>query len=368
MTASSKPEFTIGEIAQQTIYARMPAWLSRLLLAAILGLVILPALPHPAHYIPGERQWGQAGPAKSDMSLYRRIVIDMENGQDYYQAAATEHRRLGYPTSPAPVFRMPTLAWVLLFLRTDLMRLAALALAYGTIMVLLYRELLARKKTLPVRIAVLAAAVSGLSVAGATDATYWHEVWAGLLIALSLLSYKRNNWWPAVVAGLIACLIREIALPYLVVMAGFALFEGRRKELIAWTGALLVAAVASILHLSVASGLAQAGDMVSASWLGFGGWDFAIASAKWNVLLHSLPYPLIALAICLGVIGLAGANDSRASRAAFLVGGYLMAFLIVGRPDNYYWGIIFTPLLPMGWIFAWRAMRELTGNCLHRRS
>lgn len=364
VTTGSRSDCTTGEIAQRTVYARLPAWLSRLVLAAILGLVVLPALPHPALHIPGEREWGQAGSAKSDMSLYRRVVTDLEHGQDYYQAAAKEHRRSGYPTSPAPVFRMPTLAWVLLFFRTDVMRLIALAFVYGATIVLLYRELQAEKKSLPVRVGVLAVAVTGLSVAGATDAVYWHEVWAALLIALSLLSYRYTRWWPAVLGGFAACLVREIAAPYLVVMAGFALFERRWKEFFAWVGAIVAFAVALVLHLSIASRLHQAGDIVSASWLGFGGWDFAIASAKWNILLHGLPYPLIALAICLGVVGLAGANDCRARRAAVIVGSYLMALLIVGRPDNYYWGIIFTPLLPMGWLFAPRAIRDLATNAL----
>jgi hypothetical protein len=364
VTTAPQPDCTTGEIAQRTIYARLPAWLSRFLLAAILGLVVLPALPHPALHIPGERQWGQPGPARSDMGLYRRVVADLENGQDYYVAAATEHRRFGYPTSPAPVFRMPTLAWMLLFLRTDFIRLTALALIYGATMVLLYRELQAGKNSLPVRVGVLAVAVTGLSVAGATDAVYWHEVWAGLLIALSLLSYRGARWWPAVLGGLAACLIREIAAPYLVVMAGFALLERRWKEVFAWIGAIVAIAAALVLHLSFASRLHQAGDIVSASWLGFGGWDFAIASAKWNILLHGLPYPLIALAICLGLVGLAGASDCRARRAAVIVGAYLMALLIVGRPDNYYWGIIFTPLLPMGWLFAPRAIRDLAASAL----
>lgn len=366
MVTEAQQGRTAKERSCLTLYARMPAWLARLILVAILGLVVLPAMPHPALHIPGERQWGQASSGKSDMSLYRHVVADMEMGQNYYPAAAAEHRRFGYPTSPAPVFRMPTLAFILLALRTDILRLAALWLVYGAIVILLYRELQAARKSMPVRIGVLAVAVTGLSVAGASDAAYWHEVWAALLIALSLLSYRKARWWPAVLAGLLACLIREIALPYLAVMAGFALLERRWKEFFGWIGAMSAVAIALVLHLSIASGLHQAGDIVSASWLGFGGWDFAIASAKWNILLHGLPYPLIALALCLGLVGLAGAHDGRARRAAAFVGGYLLALLIVGRPDNYYWGIIFTPLLPMGWLFAPHAVRDLAANALSR--
>ena len=93
--------------------------------------------------------------------------------------------------------------------------------------------------------------------------------------------------------------------------------------------------------------------------MGLYGWDFAIATAKWNILLHELPYPLIALALCLGVIGLAGAEDGRARRAAVIVAGYLAGFLVVGRPDNYYWGLLYALLLPVGFLLAPAALRDL---------
>jgi len=248
---------------------------------------------------------------------------------------------------------------MLAILRFDSIRLMALGLAYSASIIVLYRELLAAGKPLPARIGILAVAVTGLSVAGATDAVYWHEVWAALLIAISLLCYQPARWWPAVLCGLFACLVREIALPYLLVMALFALREKRWKEFGAWMCATALFAVAYTAHLRTAATLYRQGDIVSASWLGFGGWNFAIATAKWNILLHPLPYPLIASAICLGVLGLAGARDGRARRAALTVAGYVIGLTIFGRPDNYYWGILYAPLLPLGWILTLRAVPEL---------
>ncbi len=116
----------------------------------------------------------------------------------------------------------------------------------------------------------------------------------------------------------------------------------------------------------MAAGLYRPGDFVSPGWLGLGGWDFAIATAKWNIVLHELPYPLIALALCLGVIGLAGARDGRARRAAAIVAGYLTGFLVVGRPDNYYWGVLYAPLLPVGLLLAPAAIRDLFRNAFVR--
>ena len=143
--------------------------------------------------------------------------------------------------------------------------------------------------------------------------------------------------------------MRELALPYLVVMAVFALRARRRQEFVGWLAAVAVFGCFYSWHMSHAGNLHRPGDLVSDGWLGLGGWNFAIATARWNTLLHPLPPPLIALAICLGVLGLAGASDERARRAALrCCGADLTAFLMVGRLDNYYWGILYTPLLPLG--------------------
>src|SRR6266702_1854315 len=343
----------------RTFYASWSPWASRFLLLGVIILVVLPALPHAPLHNPGERGWGQPAQEMSDMKLYKQVVADVESGRDYYEAAAAEHRAFDYPTSPAQVFRPPTLAWILAGLHFHFLQFAVLLGLYGAIIVLFFRELLIGGKPFPVRLAAIAAATTGLSIAGVDGAIYWHEVWAALLIALSLLSYRANSWWAAIFLGLLACLIREIAVPYLLVMAGFALYERRWKQLVAWCGAIILFAALISAHILLAGKLHKPGDLVSSSWLAFGGWDFIIATAKWNIFLHVLPSPLIALALCLGVIGLAGARDDRARRATVVVTGYLIAFLVVGRPDNYYWGILYAPLLPVGFLLAPHALRDL---------
>ena len=350
----------------RTLYARMPAWACRMLLALVLVLTVLPALPHPALIIPGERHWGEPAAKKSDQTLYKQIVADMARGKGYYEAAAAGHRAFFYPTSPPQVFRLPTLAWMLTGLHLPVLQFAVLLGLYATIMILFYRQLLAQRLSFAARIASIAAVTTGLSIIGLKDAVYWHEVWAALLMALSLLIYRADRWWPSVLLGVLACLIREIAVAYLFVMAGFALYERRWAQSLAWLCGILLAAAAFAAHVHVAAGLYRPGDIVSPSWLGFGGWDFAIATAKWNVLLHALPYPLIALALCLGVIGLAGDDDGRARRAAVIVAGYLAGFLVVGRPDNYYWGVLYTPLLPLGFLLAPAALADLWRNGMAR--
>lgn len=350
----------------RTIYARMPAWACRGLLAVVLVLTLLPARPHVPLYIPGERNSGGTASQFGDAMLYKAIVGRMMAGENYYPAAAAEHRLHHYPTSPPQVFREPTLAWILTQLRFDFLRSAMLLGLYGIVLVMVYRELLAAGKSFPTRMMVVATLATGLSIAGVSRGVYMHEIWAGDLIAISLLSYRPGFWWPALLCGLAACLIRELALPYLLVMALFAFHERRWKELWSWLSAVVLFAALFALHLVLAGKYHAAGDLVSRSWVGLGGWDFALATAKWNIVLHELPYPLIALAVCVGAIGLAGAHDGRAHRAAVLIIGYLTAFLVVGRPDNYYWGILFAPLLPVGFLFAPAALRDLFQSAFPR--
>jgi hypothetical protein len=283
----------------------------------------------------------------------------MQAGQDYYTAAATEHRLRGYPTTPAQVFRQPTLAWGLTSLHYEALRLGALFALLGMIVILFFRELVAAGLSLPVRATCIGVATTGLSVAGVVQGAYWHEVWAALLIAASLLVYRRTSWWPSIALGLLACLIRELAVPYLFVMLAFAIHEKQWKQSAAWSGAFLLFAIAFASHIGQANSLYKPGDIVSSSWLALGGWSFAIASAKWNILLHALPNPLVALAMCLGIVGLAGTRDDRARRAALIVAGYIAGFLIVGRPENYYWGVLYAPLLPIGFLFAPTVLRDL---------
>lgn len=344
---------------ESTFYARLPSWASRVLLACMMILTVLPALPHPTLEIPGERQWGQPAPDSYDVKLYKRIVSDIADGQGYYQAASNEHRLLHFPTAPPQVFRMPTLAWVLAGLHFYVLGFACLLALYAAIMVRFYREFLAGRVSFANRVLCVVAVTTGLSIVGVSESAYWHEVWAALLICLSLLSYRSHRWWPSVMLGMSACLIREIALPYLFVMAGFAITEKYWRQSAAWLGAIVVAVAAFIFHVHLAASLYKPGDLISPGWLAFGGWDFAIATAKWNIAMHALPYPLIALAVCQGIVGLAGSPDGRARRAAVIVAGYLTGFLVVGRPNNFYWGILYAPLLPVGFLLAPAALGDL---------
>ena len=80
-----------------------------------------------------------------------------------------------------------------------------------------------------------------------------------------------------------------------------------------------------------------------------------------QVILYADSNPpwVASLLLCLGLLGLVASRDPWVSRCALTVGGYVLAFLIVGRPDNAYWGDLIGPLLPLGWVLAPMALADL---------
>ena len=63
-----------------------------------------------------------------------------------------------------------------------------------------------------------------------------HELWAGVLITLSVLAYglRRNGW--GVALGFAALVVRELAAPYCVLCCLMAASERRWREVAAWGG------------------------------------------------------------------------------------------------------------------------------------
>jgi hypothetical protein len=345
----------------QSRYANAPTWLARLLLLIVAALIVLAAAPREAaisiHAKPGDYH---------DTALYRTMVDNVAKGKGYYSTVGTEHRAHDYPTSPPQVFREPTLAWFLAVLRFDAVRTTCLFLLAAATMFQFYRLLLRSDLNAAGRVTFIAAASTGLGYVATRDAAYSHEVWASILLGLSLLIYKADRWWPSVAIAVLACVIRELALPFLFAMAACALFERKWREVVGWIIGVVIFAMILALHLKLAAQLYRSGDAISEGWFALGGWRFALETARFNVLLHDASPIIVAFLVSCGVIGLAGARDGRTQRAALTVFGYLTALTIVGRPGNYYWGILYTPILSVGLGYAPVALRDICRRAFPR--
>lgn len=362
--------------------AALPPWVARLLLllAAVLTLsTLLGPPPAPA----SGAAVAPAGPRYTDRELYREITGRVAAGQGYYAAAAATQRAHNYPTAPPWAFREPAEAWALALLGNDLVRWGALLVAAAAAVVLM-RGAAEQATTSPwLRVAVTLLFGVGLAGVGAPAAAYLHENWAAVFIGLSLACWRpgggvgggeggeaggAGRWRLAAAFGLTACLVREIAAPYMLVMAAFAAAERRRAEALGWAAGLAVLAAALAAHFALAAAQHMPGDLASQGWLRFGGWPFAVLAARRNILLAVLPAPVASLVLLAGLLGLVSARSPWLRRIAGTACAFLGLFMAAGRPDNFYWGMIVAPLLAMGLPFAPAAVRDLVRAAVGRRT
>jgi hypothetical protein len=343
--------------------AAWPPWLSRavLVVAALLTLAVAMGPPRePPPPSTASAGHGAAGPY-TDRELYLEIARKVASGQDYYAATTATQRAHGYPTWPPWAVREPTLAWLLTLLPNDLVRWGALLLLAAVAVVLMRdaADLIGAPRWRSIAVTLLFGV--GLAIVGVPAAPYLHEDWAAVLIGLSLACWRPDGrrWILAVAFGLSACLVRELALPYLLVMAGFAAAERRKGEFLGWCAALAVLAAALAVHFALAARQHLPGDGFSPGWVRFGGWPFAVLAARRNIILAVLPAPLASLVLLAGLLGLVSARSPWTGRIAGTACAFLLLFMAVGRPENYYWGLIVAPLLAMGLPFAPAALGEL---------
>jgi hypothetical protein len=319
----------------------------------LLGIVLLigAGLAFPPTVNPG------GSPVGGDAALYRQIAARVAHGEGYYSAAATEHRASGYPLRPFTAVRPPTLAeaGALIGPRAADVTLWLLGIMAGVATAMR----LAPRLRPPFReAAILLGATSG-TLFVRSGMWVWHEAWAGALIALSLAWRTDRRWRASVVLGLAAALIRELAFPFLIVMGFMAWRSGARREAVAWAAAAIGALLFLSLHRIEVGAIARPGDVASAGWLVFGGWRFDLALARQSSLLIQLPAWVAAVATPLALLGWASWSGGYGLRVASLLAVWMAAFLLIGRPDNNYWGFLMAPLLPVGLALAPMALRDL---------
>jgi hypothetical protein len=292
------------------------------------------------------------GSGPTDLGLYRYAAAQAAHPETYYPRLIAEQRREGYELKPFVAVRPPALAFLLAALKTDAIRRGAL-MALALVSLVAWRKALGGESggTLP-RVLTSIVLATGVLPAIAAEAPYLHEVWAGVLISLSLALRRPHGFAAAVALGLAAALIRELAAPYLLAMLALALMERRWREGAAWASALALFGAALALHAHLVDRLVLPSDHASAGWLKLSGWPFVLHAAQWNGLLAIAPAWLTAVVVPLALFGAATWDGPLGRRLAVILIGYVLAFAVVGRPENFYWGLVFAPLLPLGFARA----------------
>ena len=293
-----------------------------------------------------------------DLALYDRAIERIRQGENYYDFIVEEHRRAAYPIRPGLAVRLPTLAYIEALIGTTGQIAAAILLLIASLVVW-WRRLGEEPGGREHRITAMALLLVGVSLGLNRHFFVLHELWAGMLLVLAFGLHRPGKWRAALVVAALALLIRELALPFVLLMGAAAFWRRNFREGLAWT--LLALGFLAVLgvHLSIIAGQALPSDPPSASWLamrGMSGWlSDVVLSSNLRFLPHWLAGPLVMLML----LGWCGWRSHAGTFGTFLYLGYGLAFMIAGRADNYYWGAMVAPAMFMGLAFMPRAFVSL---------
>ena len=333
-----------------------------MLVALLLGVALIAAAwgATPANSPAPGRTTGQPARANSDLILYDRVVARMAAGEAYYPVAAEELRKGNYPLRPFVAFRLPTLALAAAWLGKPAMLVLQYLLFAAMVAAWWFRlDKTFEDRGRRVSAAMLAAA--GVAVALSGKYVLLHEVWAGTLIALSLALHRPDRWGWSVAAAALALAIRELALPFVLLMAALALSRRSWREAAAWALVTLLFAVALAWHAGEVAAVVQPSDPASPGWAAFGGWAGLLRMFHLTGPLRWLPTEVGAIAIVLTLFGWATWKSPTGLAATLLYLGYGLGFMLFGRANNFYWGLMVTPAFLIGLAFLPRAFKDLGG-------
>jgi hypothetical protein len=290
-------------------------------------------------------------PTISDMQLYRQIVADVHAGSGYYAAANARLSEHSFPRTSPFNWRLPTYAWLWGMLPSAawirialvLLSLFALGLAYHA----QWRALSPRSAAVGT---LLLVGVVGWSLDG--DAFLTQEVWAATLILVSFSALALRWDGLAIAAGLAALLFRELALPYCLIAGCVMAWQRRWWAAFGWGAGLALFFAFLAWHIGQVRAQLAASDVSGtaslAQWLQFGGLDFVLLTARMNALVYHAPAAVLWLYLLGSLLGLVRGKEAASLVAGLTVAAYLAAFAIIGRPWNFYWGLLYAPLLPWG--------------------
>ena len=355
-------------------FPHLPRWAAALalaLLAATMGWSALATAPGDQP----ERASVAAAPAtspnpddraKGDMALYVRIAARVTAGEDYYSAALDEQRASHYPTRPFVAVRLPTLAMLQAVIGVDGVRYAQLTLVLACLWALNRRAspLAARPERLGASVLLALGGAAALNPVAGLD----HDFSAGLCLTLALLLYRRNRWWPALIAAALALAVRELAAPFVLLWFAFALAEQRWREAGAVAALLALFAGGMVLHYAAVEAGRLPGGLASQGWDAKAGYRLPLTALAHLTGLRLLPVSLAVPLAVLPLIGWAAIGGRIGMFAVLWFGGLFTMMALFARPENFYWVQLALPAYGIGLAFAPRGLFELFQGAAGRAS
>ena len=338
-------------------FVGLGAWSARAILALLTALMALAALT-PVTVGRGEAakppSIGAAPVAKErfdDLRLYDAVIARIQRGEGYYAVVVEEHRKLPFPVTPGFAVRLPTLAYLAAWLGPQGL-LGASVLLFAAVLLAWWRRLGEEPGGAEHRLVFMALLLLGSSFVLQRYFHVLHELWAGGLLALAFGLHRPGRWIAALAVAALALAIRETALPFVLLMTALAGWRRDWREAAAWTALAAVFVALWAVHLQIIAAQVLPSDPPSASWLtlrGLSGWlSLSILPTPLRFLPSWLAGPVVVLAL----LGWSTRRSPAGSFGTLLLGGYGVAFMIAGRPENWYWGALVTPVLFAGLAFA----------------
>lgn len=315
-------------------------------------------LPHPE--IPSGVAGNQSTTA-ADLQLYREVIAEVRGGGNYYAVAREKLPQFGFPIASPFNWRLPTYAWVLSRLPSNFWIQAVLLALAAAGMVLSF---VAARKQSGTGIALLTTLLLFGVVRWTFDGEAYlaQEVWASVLMLISVSAHalgrsqetKRTSvpfLVLSITAGTAALLFRELALPYCLIAYTLSIASRRWLEAAGWGTGLVAFGLLLGWHIGQVQGQlagVAAGSAGISQWLRFGGLDFVLLTTRMNSLLFAAPAALLWLYLLAALVGLARRSDATSRLCCLSALAYLLAFAVVGRPENFYWGLLAAPFFPWG--------------------
>lgn len=294
---------------------------------------------------------------KGDLALYSRIADRVAAGEPYYAAAMDEQRHSRYPTKPFVAVRQPTLAWLQWLIGVGGVRYLEMGLVAACIVALQMR--LATLVSMPERLGAIFLLVLGGAAVLVPLAGLIHELWAGLWLALALLVYREDRWWPALIAAAMALAVRELSFPFVLLWLAFAIAGKRWREAAAVAALIAVFAASMWLHYLQVEAGGLPGDPVSQGWDSLTGYALPLMALRRLTGLAYLPVPIAAPLAILPLIGWISVGGRFGLFALLWFAGLFTMIALFARPENFYWVQLALPAYGIGFAFVPRALLEL---------
>ncbi len=294
----------------------------------------------------------------TDPLLYRHIIDGMKAGGNYYDVAARAHRLSSYPLYPVFTVRLPTLAWLFAVLPAGAMNalfIALLICVTGSWFV----KLCTCSDTFFLPLAGGALITLSCAFMTAPVIKMFHDTWAGLLMALSLGLWRPGRFIPSIMCAFAAVIIRETALPFLIMMLCLAAYEERGREVLGWLTALLLFAGLYWLHARAVAAVTLPGDLHSQGWNGHGGPSLLISILKWVTPFIFFSQAVSGVVAVLSLFGWLSWRADVGLRVSGVVLGYALMMMVFARSNQSYWIMMLEPLFLAGLAFVPLAVGDL---------